>query len=173
MPLAEEVFSNSGINISSEGRGYLRAPLGTSSFSDTIINTKVNQWVEEIDRLAAIAQSQPQSAYSALTNGLMSKWKYLMRVISDIHLKVQPVEDAIRQRLLPAITSRSNISDTERQLLALPIREGGLGIPLITELATEQYSASKSITAPLVSYCTGQSTESPLSIQVTPRAFEM
>ena len=165
LPLAEEVFSNSGINISNEGRSYLRAPLGTSSFSDTIINTKVNQWIEEINRLATIAQLQPQSAYSALTNGLMSKWKYLMRVIPDIHLKLQPIEDAIRQRLLPAITGRNNINNTERQLLALPDREGGLGIPLITELATEHYSASQSITALLVSYCTGRSTELPLSIQ--------
>ena len=167
LPLAKEVFSDSEVNISVEGRSYLGAPLGTSSFSDTFIATKVNQWVKEIDRLTEFAQSQPQSAYCALTNGLLSKWKYLMRVIPDLHIKLQPVEDALRFRLLPAITGRRDISDTERQMFALPARDGGLGIPIIGKLAVEQYRASSSITTPLVSLCTGQSNESPLSIQAT------
>ena len=38
-------------------------------------------------------------------------------------------------------------------------RDGGLGIPIPTEAATEQYRASRSITNPLVALCTGQNTE--------------
>ena len=60
LPMAREVFSNSEVDISMEGKTYLGAPLSTSSFLETFITTKVNQWVEEIDRLATIAQSQPQ-----------------------------------------------------------------------------------------------------------------
>ena len=83
-----------------------------------------------------------------------------MRVLLDLGDKLQPIEEALRLRLLPAITGRSNISDAERLIFALPARDGGiLGIPIPTEAAAEQYGASRSITEPLVALCTGQNTE--------------
>ena len=80
------------------------------------------------NHLAKIAHSQPQSAYCALINGLMSRWIYLMCVVPDPSNKLQPIEEALRFRFLPAITGRSNISDVERRVFALPARDGGLGI---------------------------------------------
>ena len=77
----------------------------------------------------------------------------------DLGDKLQPIEEALRFKLLPAITGRSNISDAERRVFALPARDGGLGIPIPTEAAAEQYSASRSITESLVALCTGQNTE--------------
>ena len=53
---------------------------------------------------------------------LMSTWNYLMRVVPDLGNKLQPIEEALRFRLLPAITGRSNISDAERHVFALPAR---------------------------------------------------
>ena len=135
--------------------------MGTTCSKESIIASKVDQWVKEIDHLAKIAHSQPQPAYCtcALTNDLMSRWNYLMRVVPDLGNKLQPIEEAIRFRLLPAITGRSNVSDAERRVFALPARDGGLGIPIPTEVVAEQYRASRSITNPLVALCTGQNTE--------------
>ena len=82
-----------------------------------------------------------------------------MRVVPDLGNKLHPIEEALRFRLLPSITEQSNISDAERRVFALPARDGGLGIPIPTEAAAEQYSASRSITEPLVALCTRQNTE--------------
>ena len=65
-----------------------------------------------------------------------------MHVIPDLCDKLQPVKDALRLRLLPPITRCSNISDTESLLFALPIREGGLGIPMVAEQAVEHHDGS-------------------------------
>lgn len=81
---AEKVFSGSGVDISVEGKCYLVAPLGTTSFKESAIAAKVDQWVKEIDQLAHVGHSQPQSAYCALTSGLMSRWSYLMHVVPDL-----------------------------------------------------------------------------------------
>ena len=89
----------------------------------------------------------------------MSRWNYLMRVVPDLGNKLQPIEEALWFRLLPAITGRSKISHAERLVFALLARDGGLGIPIPTETAAEQYRASHSITKPLVALCTEQNTE--------------
>lgn len=150
LPIALEVFAGSGVNITVEGRQYLGAPIGSESFTELFITKKIDQWVKEIEQLSKIALSQPQSAYSALTNGLMSRWNYLMRVIPDLSNKLQPLEDAIRCKLLPAITGRSSFSDVERRVFALPVREGGLGIPIPTEVTGDHFRDSCSITSPLL-----------------------
>ena len=82
-----------------------------------------------------------------------------MHVVPDLGNKLQPIEEALRFRLLPAITGQSNINDAERLVFALPARDGGLGMPILTETVAEQHRASHSITDPIVALCTGQNTE--------------
>ena len=41
---------------------------------------------------------------------------------------MQPLEETIRQQLLPALTGRDSPSDVERKLLALPVCHWGPGI---------------------------------------------
>ena len=163
LPRAESVFGGTGINISVQGKNHLGAPLGTDAFAKSFISAKVEKWVEEIKHLSVIAESQPHAAYSAMTNGLVGRWTFLMRVVPDISDLLQPLEDAIRIHLLPAITGRAAISDAERRVLALPVRDGGLGIPIPTALAVNQFKASSLITQPLVSLLTQQHTEDPVS----------
>ena len=90
-----------------------------------------------------------------------------MCVVPDLGDKLQPIEEALRFRLLPAITGRSNISDAERLIFAFPARDGGLGIPIPTEATAEQYRASHFITEPLVALCAGQNTELLPNIYIT------
>ena len=42
------------------------------------------------------------------------------------------------------------VSEADRRLYSLPIRHGGLGIPILSEIATAQFEASQAITLPLV-----------------------
>ena len=60
----------------------------------------------------------------------------LSRTTGDIGQFLQPLEDAIRQQFLPALTGRSQPGDTERELMALPARHGGLGIPNPTQMTS-------------------------------------
>ena len=57
----------------------------------------------------------------------------------------QPVssEETLRNRLIPARTSRHICNDTERKLLSLPTRFGGLVIPIFYEQATMEYRNSR------------------------------
>ena len=50
--LAVEIFSDTGDNITCEGKRYLCFAIGTTSFIDAYVQSKVTQWVEEIDNLA-------------------------------------------------------------------------------------------------------------------------
>ena len=81
-----------------------------------------------MEELATVARTHPQVAYAAFTHGIPSKWTYFMRTVEATQQLLQPLEDGIRQLLLQAITGKSDISDMEKGLIALPAHLGGLGI---------------------------------------------
>ena len=100
--------------------------------------------------LSTIASTQPHEAYSAFTHGLSSHWAYISRTIPDIQDLFQPLEIAIHQHLIPALTGREVCSAAERDLLALPVRLGGMGLVNPMNDSIHAFEASKHITAPLV-----------------------
>ena len=153
---AEDSFRGTGVNISVEGQKHLGAPLGTRNFAETFVRNKVQKWLNEVKCLSTIAKTQPQAAYAALTHGVMARWTYLMRLVPDIDELFQPLEDVIRYELLPEITGRHALSEDERKLIALPVRDGGLGIPIPTSNTTKEFEASSTITAPLVNLICNQ-----------------
>ena len=51
----------------------------------------------------------------------------MVRTIPDLAKAMQPLEDAIRQKFLPALLGRT-VNDLERELFSLPARFAGLGI---------------------------------------------
>ena len=61
-----------------------------------------------------------------------------------------PLEEAIRNILIPSIVGRP-VTDTERRIMSLPVRYGGLGIADPVETATREYNASKKVTRNLTS----------------------
>ena len=68
------------------------------------------------------------------------------------------MEDAIQQKLIPAITGRPPCSRDERTLLALPARLGGLGLADPTSIAIHEYDASREIIASMVQSIINQET---------------
>ena len=124
-----ELFQGSDVQITREGQRHIGAALGSQTFVETYEMGRVQEWVREVEQLAAIARSQPHAAYTAMTHGLSSKWMYLSRTIPNISDLLQPLENAICYKCLPALTGRSSFTEQEKDLLALPTRLGGLGIP--------------------------------------------
>ena len=100
-----------------------------------------------MNKLAEIATSQAHAVYAALTHGLQSKWTYLTQTVPNIGDLLELLEYALRQKLLPALTGRDSIKDTERELFALPIKFGGLGTANPTKTSNAQYSSSQQVTA--------------------------
>ena len=66
--------------------------------------------MQHIETLADIARIDPHSAYAAFTHGLCHRYTYFMRTIPQISQMIQPLENAIRDHLIPALTE---ISDHE------------------------------------------------------------
>ena len=56
---------------------------------------------------------------------------------------------AITEALIPGITDRA-ITEAERELLALPVRMGGLGLIDPARASIKEYEFSVSVTGPLV-----------------------
>ena len=124
--------------------------LGTSSFVTSYVQDRVSDWVKEVEKLSTFAVSQPHAAHSAFTHGVTSRWTFLVRTCPDVGHLLQPLEDAIRHKFIPALTGQCAPNDTEHELLALPVRLGGLGIINPVQLTSFQHTSSKKVTAPLV-----------------------
>ena len=93
--------------------------------------------------------TQPQACYAAYTFGLKHRWTYFLRTLPDIHDLLEPLEKAINQVLIPAITDHK-CNELERDILALPVRLGGLGLGNPIHEANHEYESSAKVTAPLV-----------------------
>ena len=133
------MFEGSDIQITTAGGNYLGASIGNGTFKEAFVKEKAEQWKAELENLAQIATSQPQSAYSILMHSLQYKRSYMMRSVVDMSSILQPIEDAIHHRVIPAVTGKQNISDAERRLFSLPTTMGGLGIGIPVELAEQDF----------------------------------
>ena len=121
LPLAMELFSDSGVNITTEEKRHLGAAIGTRPFVESYMQNKVKEWSSAIHKLAATAKIQPHAAYSAFTHGLVSKWTYFARTIPDISDLLEPLEGAIRLHLIPALTGKESASVTSRETSSLSL----------------------------------------------------
>ena len=161
---AHTIFDRSDIQITTEGHRYLGSSLGTSTFAETYIKARVESWTAELVQLSEIALSQPHTAYAAYVHGVKRKWTFLSRTCKNIGHLFQPLEEVICSKFIPALMGRSTISDTKRELFALPPRLGGLGISHPASRANIHYQASKTITAPLTSLIKTQAASIPSQI---------
>ena len=101
---AKEVFKETDIKITVEGKKHLGAAIGSQEYLDEYVSEKVSDWVSEVVQLAEFALTQPQACYAAYTFGLKHRWTYFLRTLPDIHDLLEPLENAISQVLIPAIT---------------------------------------------------------------------
>ena len=145
---AQELFAGEGVQITVEGERHIGAALGSENFKVQYVNRKVAKWVQDVVELATIAKDEPQSALSAYNTGLSQRWTFLQRTVQGISELFTPLEEAIRDQLIPSLVGRQ-VSEVERRLLALPYRHGGLGIRNPVLSANTEYLASVRVTAQL------------------------
>ena len=97
-----------------------------------------------MEQLASIASSYPQEAYSAFTHGFISKWTYHLRTVPNNADIFPPLENAIRQHLIPAVTVFQISSES---CFLSQVHLGGLNIPNPVTKSGQEYLASLKITA--------------------------
>ena len=143
------MFRDTAINVTVGGHKHLGAALGSRSFLEEYVGEKVDEWVNEVTKLADFAISQPQACIAAFTFGLRHHWIYFLRTLPDIAKLLEPLDRAINEVLIPADTDHT-VTKAKRNLLVLPVRTGGLGFtdPVVT--SSSKYEASIKITNPLV-----------------------
>ena len=148
---AKRLFSGMGVQITTEGKRLLGAVIGNNDFEEKFTETIISPLIQQVSRLAEVAQTQLQAAHAAFTHSLIGKWTFLTRTSSSSIAKhLQTLEDAIRLRLIPSLTGRSPPGNDEGDLLALPPRVGGLGIVNPTKEVEIKQANLQHVTAPLV-----------------------
>ena len=91
---------------------------------------------------------------------LRHRWTYFLRTLPDKAPFLEPLERAIADLLVPAITEHVTTQE-ERDLLELPVRLGGLGLVNPARTASQEHEASVKITGPLVRQIVKQAHEPP------------
>jgi len=144
---ATKIFQKTGINITVKGRTYLGSFIGTSEEKELQISKKIEILKEELICLCQIATSEPQAAYCGFITGFKNKFMYLMRTTPDIKHHLKPIDEILTNNFIPAITDGHVLSKSERILLSLPTRYGGLAIPVLQDIAENEFEYSQYITA--------------------------
>jgi hypothetical protein len=143
---ARRVFENTGV-VLTEGARDLGGAVGSNSFIKKYIEDKVNGLCELVKTLSTIAVTSPQAAHSAYIQSVRHKWTYLQRVHGNtISPLLQPLETIIREQFIPALLGGRHVSDTERELLSLPAKKGGMALENPTVTCDHKHQASKKLT---------------------------
>ena len=154
---ARAVFGETAINITTEGHKHIGAALGSRSYFEECVGEMVEDWVSQVVKLAEFAVSQHQASYAAFTFGLRT---YFLRTLPDIAHLQEPLERAISDVLIPALT------EAERDLLALRVRMGGLGLVNPVNQSRQEYEVTSiKVTAPLVKQLVKQAVEPSINIR--------
>ena len=107
------------------------------------------EWVAQLEELSKIGQSEPQAAYAAFTAGFRHKVTYFIRTIPNLKDVLKPLDTILDEKFIPAITEGHVLSGDDRKLLALPVRLGGLGIPIFREICDQEFENSLKMTKKL------------------------
>ena len=147
---AKLIFQDTAIKFTTEGKRHLGAAIGSEEFREQYVKEKVKIWCQEMEKLCEYAKTQPHAAYSAFCHGEIHKYTYFLRTIPDMKNFIKPLDDIITQNFIPNLLD-SIVTEQERHLYSLPIKKGGLGIPILSETCETQLESSMSISAPLKS----------------------
>ena len=143
---AKQIFDGTGINITTQGRKYLGGYVGTKEGAEEYVQELVIDWITQLQELTKIAKSEPQTAYSAFVSGFQHKMTYYIRTIPNLAPILKPLDDYLTENFIPAITEGHILSEADRKLISLPVRYGGLGIPIYQEVCTREYEFSRKAT---------------------------
>ena len=132
------------------GARYLGGFLGDQSARGEWLEPKLQSWAKAVTSLSSVARRYPQTAYAGLAHSLQSEWMYLQRVTSNAGESFDGVERAIKEEFVPSLFDVPKDEAAEmRPLLALSVKNAGLGIRDPTQAARHCHATSGAGTAPL------------------------
>ena len=155
---ANNLFTNTKINITTEGKSHLVK----------YVTERVDEWIDELRTLSTYAKSQPQAVYAAFCFGEQNNYNYSLRTIPGMNKLMKPVDEIIKNELLPSIIKES-ITDKEKELYSLRTTLGGLGITSFAEKAENDFENSLHITSPIVALIVTQEESLPDDCNVKQR----
>ena len=79
-----------------------------------------------VEALAKVGSNCPQALHVAYTRALQHRTTYVERTSETHNEDFRPISQAVRQKLIPAVTGREVVNDAMEEVLGLPIRLGGL-----------------------------------------------
>ena len=102
---AREIFLDTQVRITSEGRPLLGAPLGSREFILSLKNLPMGRGSVAT---SGNSKSQPHATYAAFTHRFVHKFSYLCRTVPDLEVPLQPLEDHIHSLLIPSLTGQGH-----------------------------------------------------------------
>ena len=126
---AEQLFNNSEIEIV-EGHRVLGSVIGSESSCNEYKRKKQNEYIGVVEKLSKHAKTSPQNAYHCFNKGLQNNITFLCRTTPAIFENLQETKKLIKNKLIPALTGKQEVSEDDRLLFSLPVRDGGLNISL-------------------------------------------
>lgn len=167
---AQSLFAGTGVQFA-DGARDLGGAIGSDSYTSVFLEGKVKRLCEQVAHLSTIAKVSPQAAHSAFLHGIRHKWTYLQRIHPGVSSLFEPLERVIREKFIPALLGGRQVSDIEREMLALPAKRGGMGLDDPTTSCEHQHSASLRATAKLTENIQQQDIEATVN-QATQRAVK-
>jgi hypothetical protein len=135
-----------------DGHRYMGGFIGTTEAREEWLQPQLENWVHGVEQLAKVARRYPQTAYAGLAKSLQMEWQYLQRVLPDSGTSFALVEEALAHTFLPALLQEEAAPDASfQELLALPVRRAGLGVPDPQLTAAGCHQASLECTGELTS----------------------
>ena len=129
MEEAKRVFHNTGVQIGLDAR-VLGSVIANASAMNMYCEEKVQNYSNMTAKLREVARPNPPPVISCLTKGVQSKLLFMTKTTPAFHLKLDGVESYLSEKLIPTLTGRDAPNETQRELLSLPLRMGGLNIQM-------------------------------------------
>ena len=95
----KELFCDTVIKYTTEGKRHLWATIGSADFRTAYATEKVKEWYDEMEILSDFAKSQPQSAYAAFIHGEQHRFSYFLRTTPGMEIYMEPLDKMIKDKL--------------------------------------------------------------------------
>jgi hypothetical protein len=145
---AKILFGDTDI-VLSDGARDLGAAIGSTSFKEKYVSKKISTWCSQIESLSKIAISSPQAAHAAFIHGLRHRWTFLQRTM-QVAESLKLLEDVLRNNYIPSLLGGRHVDETERKILSLPTRYGGLSIDMPSLSSHRKYETSQKACDPII-----------------------
>ena len=105
----------------------------------------MSKWIKQLEILTKFACTEPHAVFSGFIHGLRHRYSYFMRTVPGVSHLLKPLDEAI-DTFIKVLLQGYTFNPTERFLLSLPAKYGGMGLFVPSEICQEEYENSQAIT---------------------------